>query len=122
MFSRFLAPIAPYLIGGLALALAGTFWLARHEHGEAQKAKAQAELAARQANLNQTVTDLSDKAHRTELVIRSISERSIDAVQQAQGAETPVPSDVLDAWRSGIDSLRNSSGEPSRDDSAQPTG
>ena len=65
----------------------------------AVQAKAQADLAA-------ATTRVIERANIRERTIVRQAEAYADAIQTAEGADAPVPPDVLRSWRVGIDGLR----------------
>lgn len=105
MFLTFLRPFAPWL-AALGLALAGWLYIG-HLRSELKDAKEAEAAATRQAHMAEATTQAADVAHRTEVIIRDRTERRVDAVQAAPGADDPVPSPVLDAWRSALGELRD---------------
>lgn len=100
-----------YLAGiGLALilALAGGLYL-RGRHDAAEKAKA-AVAASQQAQRQAEVTTEALDQHSTRVVvIREKADASVRIVQQAAGADTPIPDPVRRAWLDGLGVRDNSS-------------
>lgn len=99
-------PFSPRLIlAGIAataiLATAGGLYI-KGRHDAAERAKA-AVAASQQAQRQAEVTTEALDQHSTRVVvIREKADASVRIVQQAAGAETPIPPDVLRAWRSGV--------------------
>lgn len=97
--------------GGLAL-----YAYARIEHGRAERAQAAAQIATRQAQLDQATTKAVDHYTQTVTVIREKADAGVQSVQKAPGAEQAIPEDVLAAWRAGLDGLRDETGSAPGDD------
>jgi hypothetical protein len=95
--------------GFVALAAFGAYSLAKPLLTD-WKAVAKAEeqvgdLATETTKIIETTT------HNTRVIERQANE-SIEVIKAAPGADDPVPPDVLDAWRNGLDSLRDEPGAP----------
>jgi len=108
-----------YLAGiGLALilALAGGLYL-RGRHDAAEKAKA-AVAASQQAQRQAEVTTEALDQHSTRVVvIRERADASVRIVQQAAGADTPIPDPVRRAWLDGL-GVRDNPASDTRDSPA----
>ena len=110
-----------YLAAGVSAVaiLGGLVLYARHEHGQAVKARAVAEAATRQAQLSDATTKTLDHYTDHVTVIHDRQEKAVADVQKAPGSDQPVPDAVLGAWRDGLRSL---SGEPESSDPGSPQG
>jgi hypothetical protein len=78
-----------------------------------QRAIAQTSMA--QARAAGAVTRIIETSARRERAIQQQTEAQTDAISNADGADTPVPADVLAAWRAGLDGLRAAAGAESGD-------
>lgn len=102
------------LAGGIAiLVLMALVAYARLEHDRAKKARAQLQVATRQAKLNDATVKAVDHYTHTVQLIRERADAGVQSVQQAPHADDPVPDGVLDAWRDGIGRLRADDTPPS---------
>jgi apolipoprotein N-acyltransferase len=81
------------LFVGSAIAALGLVAYARHEHGVAEKARAQAQVATRQAKIDQATTQAVDHYTHDTLVIREKADHAVQQVERAPGAELPVAPD-----------------------------
>lgn len=106
-----------YLIGsGAVLALLGGAVL-KIRHDEAERWRPKVE-AAQQATKNaEAVSSALDGLQTKTVIIREKADVAIREVQQAPGADTLVPPDVLDAWRRG---LQHDSASGNPDDPGKP--
>lgn len=88
-------------------ALAVFYWIANLDpfHSK-QRLQNRAETAEQQAVINEAGTQALDTYHRETIVIQSKSERAAENVQQAPGADAPLPPAVRDAWAGGLRDLR----------------
>lgn len=113
-------PMSPRIIlilGSIAasLALFGAYTLkVRHDQAERDKAAVEAsQQAQRQAEVT---TEALDQHSTRVVVIREKADAAVQIVREAAGAETPIPPDVLRAWRSGVglqhDQAPNASDHP----------
>lgn len=97
-------PLRLLLAGGAAVAVlglaGGLYWKIQHD-AEA-KWKARVEAAQAQAAVNANTTQALDQYATKTIVIREKAEASVQRVQEAVGADTPIPPDVLNAWREGL--------------------
>lgn len=107
-------PIRLILAGAGVAALlgAGSWWTLKVKHDEAVKWKAQVEAAQQQADANASATNALDGLNTKTIVIRERADRAVQAVEQAPGAETPIPAAVRSAW---IDGLRHDDPAPASD-------
>lgn len=97
-------PIRLILAGAGVAALlgAGSWWTLKVKADEASRWKAKLEAAQQQADANASATNALDGLNTRTIVIRERADRAVQAVEQAPGAETPIPPSVLEAWRNGI--------------------
>jgi hypothetical protein len=97
----------------LALAaILGSALYIGHLRDEARQARSERDAALAAAEMRETETKVVERYHETETVIREASEPIIQTIEEAPGAQSPLPDPVLDAWRAGIDSLRAPAGAP----------
>ena len=104
-----------YLVGGLLAAVAtGSMYIA---HLQTQKVKA--EKAASDAQAQVTVSEGTAQAvDRLVIQERTITHEVQNVVREIDAlptGEALVPEDVADAWTTGIDGLRNTTGQPDGD-------
>jgi hypothetical protein len=100
------ALIAAAVAGFLLLALFGAWkWreavLAR-ERGLRVAAEQTAAVATE-------TTRIIERTMTHERTVEREADRAVEAVQEAPGAETPIPPELLDVWGRAIDGLRNGS-------------
>ena len=97
-------PIRLILAGAGVAALlgAGTWWTLKVKADEASRWKAKLEAAQQQADANASAVGALDGLNTKTIVIRERADRAVRAVEQAPGAETPIPAAVLEQWRSGL--------------------
>lgn len=67
------------------------------------------EVAEEQAALNAESAAQVEHVYRTETIVRTQAEEAAHVVYQSPGSDAPLPADVLDAWRAGIDGMRERS-------------
>lgn len=92
-----IAEIAFVLIAG-----AWAVWANRQAHIERIKT---AEAVA-QAKANQKALEALEAYNSRTVIIREKGNAATVRIKESPKAETPVPDDVLSAWRDGIDQLR----------------
>ena len=86
----------------------------------AKRANARAAVATQQAQVATTTTQVLDRVVRSEVIIRNQAQGAVEHVEQAQGAEQPLPAAVGLAVRAGVDGLRNPAGSGSDHDPGKP--
>jgi hypothetical protein len=106
---------------GIAL-FAALIWFANpfDIRGVRKAAKVQAVTATQQAAVATKTTEVLDRVVRSEVIIRNQAQGAIEHVEQAQGAETPLPPAVAASVRAGVDGLRKRSGAGDDQPSGQP--
>lgn len=92
--------------GGLVAAIVGGWLYVGHLRKEAATARSEAVSAQQGEAMADAETKTIVRYHTTERVIREAAEPIIQTIQEAADAETPVPPDVLAAWRAGVGRLR----------------
>jgi len=97
------------------LALGGYVWFTRKALKTAQARVATAE---QQASLNQQTGEIAERVIRSEVTIRTQSERSVDVVQAAPGASAPLDPAFADSLRGELERMRDHS--PASDDQHSP--
>ena len=121
----FLAPYRLYLIAGTAVlaggALGGGYLYVKNLQARVDREHAAAVAAQQGAALAEATTETVVRYHTTERVIRETAEPIIQTIQEAADAETPVPPDVLAAWRSGVGRLREPAAPAAGDFRSAPT-
>lgn len=70
--------------------------------GRLKRAKAVATVSQAAQKQAEVTTKALDTHTTQTIVIRERADRAVQIVKQAAGADTPVPPDVLDAWRRGL--------------------
>lgn len=95
------------LAGSLLAALLLLYALWRHEHARADKAEARTEAAERVSDLRASVLQSLNTYHAKTVIIRERADHAVKAIEQAPGADEPVPPAVRDVWLSGLASLRD---------------
>ena len=97
-------PIRLILAGAGVAALlgAGSWWTWKVKADEASRWKAKLEAAQQQADANASAVGALDGLNTKTIVIRERADRAVQAVEQAPGAETPIPAAVRDAWLLGL--------------------
>lgn len=93
-----IAEIAFVLIAG-----AWAVWANRQAHMERLKTAD----AIAQAKANQRALEALEAYNNRTVIIREKGNDATVRIKEAPKAETPVPDDVLSAWRDGIDQLRS---------------
>ena len=73
-------------------------------------ANARVTAAEQQASLNQQTGEIAERVIRSEVTIRTQSERSVDVVQAAPGAQTPLDPVFADSLRGELERMRNTQG------------
>lgn len=96
---------ARVIAGAIGLAVLGggagvVVWKIRHDATKEQKVFTKA--AENQAAVNDVATQAVDHYHTETVVIRERADRAVQAVQQAEGADAPLPPAVRDAWLAGL--------------------
>lgn len=94
---------------GLVVAIAILAWNF-DPFGRRKAAEQRAVTAEAQTKVEAAATQAVDALHTQTIIIREKSDAGVQAVQQAPGADQPVPPDVLAAWRAGLGELRQRSG------------
>ena len=106
MLTQAKALIAALIVAAI-LALGGYVWWTNKTIKEA---KARTATAEQQASLNQQTGEIAERVIRSEVVIRTQSERSVDVVQAAPGAQTPLDPSFADSLRGELERMRNTQG------------
>lgn len=98
-------------VAAVLAVLALTAWAYRQAfHHEREKAQA----AQQQATNNAASAQAADRVFTTTAIVREKADHAAQQIQAAPHADDPVPPDVLGAWAAGVDSLRDTSGQPLR--------
>ena len=92
-----------YLYAAAAVAVAVMLLALKLEHDAKLKAVEAQKTAELQATVNQSATDSLDRYHTETVRVYRKVERSTQAVQAAEGANQPIPPDVLEKWREGLE-------------------
>ena len=74
--------------------------------GRRKRAEQKAADATASAEVFEDTAQAMDRIYRETVVINSRSEKAQADVQQAPGADSPIPDGVRDAWLSGLRDLR----------------
>ena len=102
----------------IVLAVAAAGGMAWWNWNAAKAARARAVAAEQSAELATATTAVVERVVRSEITIRTQAERSIDVVQSAPGADTPVDADFRDRLCAAISGLRD--GAQACDDQPSP--
>ncbi len=86
------------------LAMAG---LAIFFNAQAERERARAKQAVEQAKADRRALEALETYTQKTIIIREKSNAATVRIKEAPQAQTPVPDDVLSAWRDGIDQLRS---------------
>lgn len=86
----------------LTLVVVGIWAYASHWKHVAQAQKAQAAQAVRQAKIATVTTQALDQAATKTQQINTHTTETIRVIQKAEGADSPVPVAVRDAWLTGL--------------------
>jgi uncharacterized protein HemX len=81
-------------------------------------ANARVVAAEQQASLNQQTGEIAERVIRSEVVIRTQAERSVDVVQTAPGAAAPLDPAFASSLRGELERMRDQS--PAGDDQHSP--
>lgn len=101
------ARLAIYIISGIVIGAVLIFLLWSFDpFGRRKAAEVRAVSAEQGESLAVETQQITERTFHTETVIREEGERVVETIEAAPGADTPVPPDVLGAWKSGINSLR----------------
>jgi tellurite resistance protein len=92
---------------GLVAAVVGGWLYVGHLRKEAATARSEAVAAEDTAQLATATTRVVERYHETERTIREEAEPIIQTIRELPDAETPIPADILGAWRGGIERLRD---------------
>lgn len=100
---------SPRLIAALCAvgAVLAALLLANHWRLEATQARAEAAAAVSAQQLAEKTTQVVERYHERETVIRETAAPAIQAIEESPGAETPLPDDLRSNWLNGINSLRD---------------
>jgi hypothetical protein len=93
------------------LAMAG---LAIFFNAQAERERTRTRQAVERANADRQALEAMETYTQKTIVIREKSNAATVRIKEAPQAESPVPDDVLSAWRDGIDQLRGK--EPAKPD------
>lgn len=98
-------------IAGLVVAVILLTWglLSFDFFGRRKAAEARATTAEQQVKVETAATQAVEQVHRVEVVTRQIAQEAIEHVQQAEGADAPLPPAVADAVRRSVDGMRQRS-------------
>ena len=72
------------------------------------RAIARADAFEAQADLNTGAAQTVEHVLRTETIVQSQAAEATHAIVTSPGAETPLPDQLRDSWRAGIDGVRES--------------
>jgi Flp pilus assembly protein TadB len=86
----------------VVILLAAALWF---QH-RAKVEKAKAEAATAQVQVEQEASQETEALRQQTIIIRERGDVAVQHIYETPNAETPVPADVLSAWRSGIDGVR----------------
>lgn len=101
-------PLKYWAYGAVLIALAGVvFWLSWTANSREQ-AIARAGAFEAQADLNTGATQTVEHVLRTETIVQTQTAEATHAIVTSPGAETPLPDQLRDSWRAGIDGVRES--------------
>ena len=106
-----------YILGGLLASLFAVAFYIAHLQTESRVAKKAASDARAQTVVSEGVASAVD---RTIIRERTITEETVNVIREIDAlpsGEALVPSDVVDAWSGGIDSLRLDTAKPDGDGS-----
>lgn len=111
------------VLSGLLLLVIVGLWLAfKHEKREAGEQRQRAKAAQAQAQVNGNAAAAVDRYHTQTTIIREKADAAVEHVQDQPGAASPVPADLLSAWRDGIGQLRKPAEGGDADHSGEPEG
>jgi len=103
--------LSAYIVGGVILAAALLFAsLTFDPWGLRKRAETRAVTATQQAAVATKTTEVLDRVVRSEVIIRNQAQGAVEHVEQAQGADQPLPAAVGLAVRAGVDGLRHPAG------------
>ena len=106
-----------YVLGGLLASLFAVAFYIAHLQTEARVAKKAATDARAQTMVSEGVASAVD---RTIIRERTITEETVNVIREIDAlpsGEALVPSDVVDAWAGGVDSLHHDTAKPDSDGS-----
>lgn len=93
------------------LAMAG---LAIFFNAQAERERERTRQAVERAKADRQALEATEAYTKQTIIIREKSNAATVRIKEAPQAESPVPDDVLSAWRDGIDQLRGK--EPAKPD------
>jgi len=95
-----------YVIPAAAVAVAVLIALVLFLRHQVQTATDKAEAATAQVQVEQEASKETEALRQQTIIIRERGDVAVQHIYETPNAETPVPADVLFAWRAGIDSVR----------------
>jgi hypothetical protein len=99
-----------YIAAGAALAVILALGYAKVTHDASERLRARLEAAEQQANIATETTRIIERTMTNERTIEREADRAVQAVQEAPGAETPIPPELLDVWGRALGGLRDNPG------------
>lgn len=106
MFTPLRIAISALIVAAILAGGSYVWWVRKALHN----AQARVAAAEQQASLNQQTGEIAERVIRSEVVIRTQSERSVDVVQAAPGAQTPLDPAFADSLRGELERMRNTQG------------
>lgn len=106
--------------GACAAAIVGGWLYVGHLRKEAAVARSEAVSAQQGEAMAKATVQTVVRYQTRERVIREAAEPIIQTIEEAPDGQTPIPGDVLDNWRRGINGLRQQAAPGADDHNARP--